>query len=312
MPDGSLLLASDIRITTGEWQTLPATADRPLLIVADVHGLAKHLAALHAHARLLIAEGALEDAALIHLGDLIDRGPASLETIDLARRGLGLPGVAEITLCGNHEQAMLLALLFHAAERGRACMAKWLKWGGHTVMAELGLSPDADVGAIIATIGLDRLRFLLATRPSFTSGGITCVHAGLNPAEDPETFLARGYLHWPGKRAESPLWIREGFLNHPGPLPSGHFIVHGHTVERDGPVLLPHRLGLDLGSSRTGRVCMAEIRGNKFRAHIAEQAASTSPLPASAGGGPAPAGPLEPDPCPTASPSISPAAPPSP
>jgi serine/threonine protein phosphatase 1 len=259
-----------VQIETSDWQDLPVAADRAMLIVGDVHGMYDQYAALVDHARILTAtDERFRGGAIVHLGDLVDRGSRSMGCLDLAQRGLGRTDIAEILLLGNHEQMLRLAL-YHPEEGIRRYVLRlWLRNGGTSVLTELGLQWDAAPEQIRDAIGPARRRFLETARTFFVSGGVTCVHAGINPRADPDAFLAQSLTDWPNDDRDSPFWIRDEFLRHDGPLPGGRFIIHGHTIEEYGPVLRDIRLGIDVGSFRTGRVAMIEVHGNQFRSHIA-------------------------------------------
>ena len=110
-------------------------------------------------------------------------------------------------------------------------------------------------------------------RPSWRSGDLLFVHAGVNPRFDLDSFLAAPWntplasldeeRHW--------AWVRWPFLNHrPGPEGfSGFFVVHGHTpndARRDAShedQIAGFRLNLDAGSGMTGVAKMAIIRGRR-------------------------------------------------
>ena len=74
--------------------------------IGDIHGQLEMLKA--AHARIARDREATGDAAapVVHLGDLIDRGPDSRGVIDFLIEGL-TGGAPWIVLRGNHDQLLL-------------------------------------------------------------------------------------------------------------------------------------------------------------------------------------------------------------
>lgn len=121
--------------------------------VGDVHGCLESLKAL--------LDRIPEDAPLVFLGDLINRGPQSLETLRFVR---ALGDRAEVTL-GNHD-LHLLAIAAGAGEIHRK-----------DTIAEVFEAPDFD-----ELVDWLRRRPLLVER-----GGFLLAHAGIHPLWDLET-----------------------------------------------------------------------------------------------------------------------------
>jgi serine/threonine protein phosphatase 1 len=78
------------------------------------------------------------------------------------------------------------------------------------------------------------LAFLQRTRLYHTIGNYCFVHAGIRPG-----------LPLQDQHPEDLLWIRQEFLDDPGPHP--FIVVHGHTPV-DQVEYLPQRVGLDTGA----------------------------------------------------------------
>jgi serine/threonine protein phosphatase 1 len=107
-------------------------------------------------------------------------------------------------------------------------------------------------------------------RPSWRSGQVLFVHAGVNPEVELEAFLAAPWSMTLAKLDEDRhwAWVRRPFLDHrPGPEGfSGFFVVHGHTPNDARPKashadqIAGLRLNLDAGSVLTGVAKMAIIR----------------------------------------------------
>jgi serine/threonine protein phosphatase 1 len=92
------------------------------------------------------------------------------------------------------------------------------------------------------------LRLLQGLELMVEIGAYAFVHAGVRPGRP----LAR-------QEEEDLLWIRQGFLDAPGPHEK--IIVHGHTWRGDQPQLLEHRIGLDTGAYATGVLTAGRFEG---------------------------------------------------
>ncbi|WP_158259402.1 metallophosphoesterase [Hasllibacter halocynthiae] len=225
----------------------PAPVTRPVWLVGDVHGRADLL------------EGALaalrppEGAAVVLLGDMIDRGPDPAGALRIARSlPRRWPGVEGVALMGNHER-MMLDFLDAPVQRGR----RWLRHGGRETLQGFGVDP----GPPAAEPGPEALRALrealrAAMEPGlegwlralpllWRDGGLVAAHAGLDPLAPPEA-----------QDEEALLWGRTDFRR---PRRDGLWVAHGHVVTA-APEIVPGRLGLDTGAWRTGRLTVARLR----------------------------------------------------
>jgi serine/threonine protein phosphatase 1 len=258
---------------------LSARPDREIFAIGDIHGRADLIAAL-------IDEAAREPRqrekrAIVFLGDLVDRGPDSLGAIDLAIGAAARIGADEgIALMGNHEAMMRLALDSSTPwEDAIEALEAWIANGGDRTLSEFVEvdAPPEDLDELLAAARASlpkRVRaWLESLLPSWRSGDLLFVHAGVNPRFDLEAFLAAPWntplatldeeRHW--------AWVRWPFLNHrPGPEGfSGMFVIHGHTpndARRDAShedQIAGFRLNLDAGSGMTGAAKMAVIRGRR-------------------------------------------------
>jgi serine/threonine protein phosphatase 1 len=225
------------------------------IVIGDVHG---HYAGLM---RLLeeIAPGA-EDRVYF-LGDLIDRGPQSYQTIEFVRRS----GYA--CLLGNHEQMMLWA--FPDGELYEPCFRAWVASGGEKTIVSY---PNAQ----IAREHLDWLE----TLPFYLDlGDVWLVHAGVNPKLSPQEQTTRDAC-----------WIRHEFHNHPQPYFADKLIITGHTISftfPDVPVghiaAGPGWLDIDTGAynSKSGWLTGFEIdRQLVYQVNVLSGQVRTLPLSA--------------------------------
>jgi serine/threonine protein phosphatase 1 len=254
-----------------------AAPDAEIVAVGDMHGRSDLLDALLDEAAR--EPRRLERRIVVFLGDLVDRGPDSLGVIDRARGAAARIGAGEsVALMGNHEAMMRLAVdPATPPDDALDALDAWLANGGDRVIAEFARfrrppASSEDVLEVVRATLPDRVRvWLAALRPNWRSGDLLFVHAGVNPAEALDAFLAAPWnvplasldseRHWS--------WVRWPFLEHdPGAGGwSGLFVVHGHTPN-DGRKFARHadqiarfRLNLDAGSGHTGVAKMAIIRG---------------------------------------------------
>lgn len=235
---------------------------RRVYVVGDVHGCAGALSALHHVVENDLAERPINDGCpaedgpcaplLLHLGDLIDRGPDSASVVARLAAGPPIPGVPTINLMGNHEWMMLAALSRGDTEAQRI----WLENGGYEALRSWGVPAQARPEDWPALLPPEHLAFLRDLAPWHQLDGYLFAHAGVRPGVNLEQ-----------QRWADLLWIREPFLSWDGPmLPSDPdvVIVHGHTVSA-APVLRPNRLGVDTGSGRGGMLTCAVLEGSHVR-----------------------------------------------
>jgi serine/threonine protein phosphatase 1 len=221
--------------------------------VGDIHGRADLLKQMFTVIDADIARNPVARPIEVFLGDYIDRGPDSAQTLDLLiERGLYRETVF---LKGNHEAYFLEVL------RNPAKLEDWRQFGGLQTLMSYGirptLSPDASeqadlINALTDIMPADHLTFLRSLKPSFVCGDFFFVHAGVRPGiplnEQQETDL---------------LWIRNEFLDSEENF--GKFIVHGHTPVRE-PDIRSTRINIDTGAYATGNLTLLTIQGNSMLA----------------------------------------------
>lgn len=232
---------------------------RRVYAVGDVHGCGGALAALHRAVENDLAEHPIEPAAdagaeplLLHLGDLIDRGPDTAGVVAALAAGPPVPGVATVNLMGNHEWMMLSAVTGGDEDAKRV----WLENGGFEALRSWGVPAGARPADWARLLPAAHLLFLRDLAPWHRLDGYLFAHAGVRPG----VVLAQ-------QRWSDLLWIREPFLSWDGPLlPDGPdlAVVHGHTIQPE-PVLRANRLGIDTGACRGGRLTCAVLEGRQVR-----------------------------------------------
>ncbi|BCB22413.1 metallophosphoesterase [Bosea sp. ANAM02] len=247
--------------------------EHELILIGDVHGCADQLEELLHHAAST-PKVAGRRRVFISVGDVIDRGPASLRALDLiigAKDRIGADD--EVHLMGNHEQLLKIALIGGNDPAPANALRVWARNGGRAVMNEmLTLHPEDTDLTLSRGLGPERVGHLERLASHFRSGQVLAVHAGLSPYMPLDGFLAAHWAIDPADFKEDRhwAWVREPFLDF---VPSegkghhGYFIVHGHTKPNADLISIEKqvrrcRLNLDGGSYQTGVIRMARIVGN--------------------------------------------------
>lgn len=227
-----------------------------LYAIGDIHGHLDKLARAHALIAADRRRTGDADAPVVHLGDLVDRGPESAEVIDYLAAGPVRPGTW-ITIRGNHDHLFRLFLNDPAA-RDPVLRADldWLdpRIGGAATLESYGVRDPrsrkpADLQAeALARIPPGHLAFLDAARSFMAVEGVFLAHAGIRPG----TPLAR-------QDPTDLMWIRHPFLQHRGD--HGALVVHGHTPEGEVPRHFGNRLSVDTGAAYGGPLSVVAIEG---------------------------------------------------
>jgi serine/threonine protein phosphatase 1 len=229
-------------------QELKVRGRRPALMpgtriyaIGDIHGridLLNHLLALIAED---IALRPTERPLYVFLGDYIDRGSSSRETIDklIEHRAMN----ESVFLKGNHELIAIKCLsdpdLFN----------QWMRLGGMETLISYGVAPETiSSGRKIAelqsafhdALPTAHVLFFRDLQSSFACGDFFFAHAGVRPNVE----LSR-------QKESDLLWIRKEFLSSNEDF--GKIIVHGHTPTLEVEVG-PNRINIDTGAYATGRL----------------------------------------------------------
>jgi serine/threonine protein phosphatase 1 len=219
--------------------------------VGDIHGRADLLKQVFTMIDADMACNPIHRPIEVYLGDYIDRGPNSGDTLDLLiERGRSREAVF---LKGNHE-SYFLDVLGDPTKVG-----DWRQFGGLQTLISYGLQPSLNPDAAEQTELIRRLtevmpvrhlEFLRSLQASFMCGDFFFVHAGVRPGipitEQQESDL---------------LWIRNEFLDSKKNF--GKFIVHGHTPVRE-PDFRPNRVNIDTGAYATGNLTLLRVQGSSM------------------------------------------------
>ncbi|MGV8985659.1 MAG: metallophosphoesterase [Cypionkella sp.] len=223
--------------------------------IGDIHG---HLELLKAAHHRIQADMALHGhGRIVHLGDLVDRGPDSRGVVDFLMTGMA-EGRDWVVLKGNHDHLFCKFLDDPKwQDPGLRTDLSWLhpKIGGAATLASYGVANAADrpiapvhAEAVLA-VPAEHRRFLEGMPTSLACEDAIFVHAGIRPgiplAKQDQTDL---------------LWIRKDFLE--DRRDHGALIVHGHTAI-DKATHYGNRLNMDSSAAYGGPLSAAVIEGRR-------------------------------------------------
>ena len=226
-----------------------------LYAIGDIHGQLGLLQAAHD----LIADDMARHGPgpVIHVGDLVDRGPDSRGVIDFLADGIAA-GKDWVVLKGNHDRMFTRFLRDPwEPEPGLRAELSWLhpRLGGADTLRSYGVANAGDrpVEKVHAeareAIPQAHVAFLSARPVLHRAGDCVFVHAGIRPGvaleDQTETDL---------------VWIREPFLTETASF--GPLIVHGHTAI-DAATHYGNRLNLDSGAAYGGPLSAVVIEGRE-------------------------------------------------
>lgn len=211
-----------------------------LYVVGDIHGRKDLTDELHR----LIDQDATSlglQPHVVYLGDLVDRGPASAQLLDMAT-GPAPRGWSQQFLAGNHELMMLGFL-----KKPKANLA-WLDFGGTETLFSYGLKaseiehirrdPARSASLLKSYVPEEHIAFLEGLDTGLAYPGLLLVHAGIRPgtpiAEQSDLDLTR---------------IKGEFLD--SDVDHGMIVIHGHSIVKF-PEVLPNRIAIDTGAYATG------------------------------------------------------------
>jgi serine/threonine protein phosphatase 1 len=222
-------------------------------VVGDIHGRADLLELLLGLIDAHIGGTGTTRPQLVFVGDYVDHGPESAETLARMRELTRDFGENVVCLMGNHER-MMLDFLADPVTRG----PRWLREGGAATLWSFRIDAEPiqatgkpedfrDAANRLHDAMPEGLVDWLAALPlSWQSGNLWAVHAGADPAHAMDAQSARVLL-WGHPEFEAV------------PRADGTWIAHGHT-EMERPLYEDGRIALDTGAWRTGRLTACAIR----------------------------------------------------
>lgn len=219
--------------------------------IGDIHGRLDLFEAMIAGIEAEIAGAPGFDHRIVLLGDLVDRGPDSAGVIARTRHWQHNRNVRVIA--GNHEDMFLGAFAKPEALR------HFLKHGGYETVLSFGLTTHELSNLTLEEIHERYCTVITQSTRDYVAGFETMIRAGdyvfVHAGIDPSVPLAEQ------KRSDL-LWIRDGFLNHDGPLEK--VVVHGHTIF-DHVMDCGNRIGIDTGAFRSGVLTALVLESDQRR-----------------------------------------------
>jgi serine/threonine protein phosphatase 1 len=209
--------------------------------VGDIHGRLDLLNELLLRIGADITSRPTARTIYVFLGDYIDRGSSSRETID--RLIEHSESNESVFLKGNHEQIAIRCL------SDRSLFDQWMRLGGVETLISYGVAPKhlangkqiAELQtAFHGALPQAHFRFFRELQSSFACGDFFFAHAGVRPNVE----LSR-------QKESDLLWIREEFLSSNNDF--GKIVVHGHTPTAEIEVA-PNRINIDTGAFATDRL----------------------------------------------------------
>ena len=201
--------------------------------IGDIHGHLDQLERVHDWIRRDRARAGDAEAPVVHVGDLVDRGPDSPGVIEFLLRGQ-LRGENWVVLKGNHDR--MFSMFLHEPGGRDPALRSDLTYlhpiiGGVQTLENYGIAgadtrPLEQVHAeALARVPAAHRDFLAGLPPYHLRGEVLFVHAGIAPG-----------LPLEAQSETDMIWIRAPFLEHAGPHP--WLVVHGHS-----PVESPRHYG---------------------------------------------------------------------
>ncbi|MDQ2066483.1 metallophosphoesterase family protein [Xinfangfangia sp. CPCC 101601] len=223
--------------------------------VGDIHGHLDLLKEVHA---LIAADMAQHGAApVVHVGDLVDRGPDSRGVIDYLMQGIAA-GQDWTVLKGNHDRMFWRFLRDPAElEPGLRADLSWLhpKIGGAETLESYGLHAPGDrpIDAVhaeaVAAVPQAHRDFIENLPSIYPLGEVVFAHAGIRP----ETQLQ-------DQIEDDLLWIRGVFLEYDESF--GPLVIHGHTA-LEAATHYGNRVNIDSAAAYGGPLTAIVIEGRE-------------------------------------------------
>ncbi|MDO5705505.1 MAG: metallophosphoesterase [Paracoccus sp. (in: a-proteobacteria)] len=220
--------------------------------IGDIHGQIDLLRQAH---RRIDADGGA-GATVVHLGDLVDRGPDSRGVIQTLIDGQAA-GCDWRVVLGNHDR-MLSRFLSDPdwIDPGLSSQRHWIvhpHLGAAATLMSYGVDatlPCRDLHrAMLSAVPREHATWLAGLPDWYLHPLALFVHAGVRPGVDLQD-----------QTQDDCVWIRQPFLQSDADF--GPLVVHGHTPVADRPVHYGNRLNIDSGAAYGGPLSAVVIEAS--------------------------------------------------
>ena len=222
---------------------------RVIYAIGDIHGRHDCLQRLIARIQEDVEKGGQTDAALVFLGDYVDRGDDSRDVIAYCAEIGRYWSHEAVFLRGNHEDAMLTFL------KDPVGGAAWLRFGGLSTLMSYGVPnvaetmPPEKLKAASSILGQqlphEHLRFLESTSLTHQEGNLFFCHAGVDPSCEPGAQSTRTLMWGEGTASPPDSW--------------GAVVIHGHDVV-ETPLVRSREINVDTGAYYSGRLTAVRLQ----------------------------------------------------
>ena len=225
--------------------------------IGDIHGHFDLLCDIHERIAADRAAVGDRDAPVVHIGDLVDRGPDSAQVVAHLMAGIA-EGRNWVVIKGNHDR-MFTGFLRDPAFRdpGLRSGLAYLhpRIGGGATLGAYGVARAADRplapvhAEAVAAVPAEHRAFLEGLPAAWRHGEVLFVHAGIRPG------VALEQQH-----EDDLVWIRTPFLE--DRRDHGPLVVHGHTAI-DLPRHYGNRVNIDSSAAYGGPLSAVVIEGRE-------------------------------------------------
>lgn len=226
--------------------------------IGDIHGQLALLQQAHAWIEADRKRSGDQEAPVVHLGDLVDRGPDSAGVIRLLREGIA-GGAPWVVLKGNHDR--LFERFLTSPDWADPNLRPEVSYlhpgiGGAETLMSYGLYRrssfylDEARQEALAAVPPEDIAFLEGLPLSHRQGAVLFVHAGIRPGVPLDAQTEQDFL-----------WIREPFLS--DTRDHGPLIIHGHTAISQ-PVHYRNRVNIDSSAAYGGPLTAVVIEGRRI------------------------------------------------
>ena len=225
--------------------------------IGDIHGHLELLTDIHARIAADRVRTGDYQAPVVHVGDLVDRGPDSKGVVEYLRAGMARGEPWEV-LKGNHDR-MFTGFLndYKQQDPGLRSGLSWLhpRLGGAATLASYGVAnpgdrPVAPVWQDASSVVSQEHRAFMEARPAWVRrGDVVFVHAGIRPGVAMEDQVE-----------DDLVWIRTPFLEDTRDY--GFLVVHGHTA-LDHATHYGNRVNIDSSAAYGGPLTGVVLEGRE-------------------------------------------------